>query len=78
MFMFLSFSAVHRPLQVPVNYSKQYDGIIEDEDRKTYAGMASCMDEGIHNITEALHRNNLWKNTVLIFSSGIQLSVPLM
>ena len=70
MFMFLSLSAVHTPLQVPEEYTKQYEDEIEDKDRRIFAGMTSCMDEGIKNLTEALQRHGLWKNTVLIFSSG--------
>lgn len=71
MFLFISLSAVHSPLQVPYEYIKQYEGKIEDADRKIYAGMTSCMDEGIKNITDALQKHNLWKNTVVIFSSGM-------
>ena len=42
MFMYLSLSAVHAPLQVPEEYTKQYDGIIEDKRIKIYTGMVSC------------------------------------
>ena len=69
--MFLALSAVHTPLQVPEEYIKQYEDTIEDKNRRIFAGMTSCMDEGIKNLTETLQRHDLWKNTVLIFSSGI-------
>ena len=75
MFLFLSLSAVHSPLQVPEEYVKQYEGKIEDEKRRIYAGMTSCMDEGIKNLTNTLQRYNLWKNTVLIFSSGMTFKI---
>ena len=68
--MFLSLSAVHTPLQVPEQYTKQYEGKIENTNRKIFAGMTSCMDEGIKNLTETLQLHDLWKNTVVIFSSG--------
>ncbi|XP_072023018.1 arylsulfatase I-like [Amphiura filiformis] len=68
-FLFLSLSAVHMPAQVPENYMHQYEGNIADPLRKIYAGMTSCMDEGIKNITDTLQRLDVWKDTVVVFSS---------
>ncbi|XP_072018178.1 arylsulfatase I-like [Amphiura filiformis] len=68
-FLFLSLSAVHMPAQVPENYMHQYEGNIADPLRKIYAGMTSCMDEGIKNVTDTLQRLDVWKDTVVVFSS---------
>ncbi len=51
-------------------YKTPYNGVIENEERHTYAGMVAMLDEGVHNVTKALQRTGLWENTVIIFSSG--------
>ncbi|XP_022088361.1 arylsulfatase B-like isoform X2 [Acanthaster planci] len=67
-FMFFSNQAVHAPLQVPSQYLRQY-AHIKNRNRKLYAGMTTCMDEAIGNVTETLQEHGLWNNTVLIFST---------
>lgn len=46
-----------------------YNGIIADKDRKVFAGMLSCMDEGIGNVTAALTAKGMLENTFVIFST---------
>ena len=70
MFILLSFQATHEPLEVPGHYSAPYKTVIADEKRRELAGVASCMDEAVRNITLALQRYGLSNNTVVIFSSG--------
>nr|XP_006820754.1 PREDICTED: arylsulfatase B-like [Saccoglossus kowalevskii] len=69
LFLFMSFSAVHEPLQVPSVYEKEYIPTIDDTDRRIYAGMVSCVDEAIANIIETLENKDMLKNSIIVFTS---------
>ncbi|XP_022103630.1 arylsulfatase B-like isoform X3 [Acanthaster planci] len=67
-FLFVSMQAVHIPLEVPESYVRHY-AHIKDKKRRTYAGMTTCMDEAVGNITTTLDELGLWNDTLLIFST---------
>ncbi|XP_033097319.1 arylsulfatase I-like [Anneissia japonica] len=70
MFLYISLQAVHTPLQVPSDYTLPYVDTIKNKNRRVYAGMVTCMDEAIGNITGAIKANgDMYDNTVIIFSS---------
>ena len=68
MFLIMSYQNVHDPLQVPSEFSSMYDHIA-DKNRRIYAGMASYLDESVHNLTEAFKNKGMWNNTVFVFMS---------
>ena len=55
---------------MPASYKNAYDGLITDSHRKTFAGMLSCADEGIGNVSKALAAKGMLNNTLLVFSTG--------
>ena len=67
-FLYLPYTAVHQPLQVT---SKYYDRFahMDDESARIFAAMASSMDDGVGSVLEALERNGLQENTMVIFLS---------
>jgi arylsulfatase A-like enzyme len=70
LFLYLAYQAVHHPDEVPPVYEAPYhDRKDWDPIRKTYAGMLSCADEGIANVTAALKRQNMWKDTIMIVTT---------
>merc|ERR1712137_1116095 len=69
LFLYLAFQSVHSPRQVPSSYVDPYVGVISDGVRRNFAGMVSCMDEGIGNVTKALDAKGMLENSVIIFST---------
>ncbi|KAL9987458.1 hypothetical protein ACROYT_G001771 [Oculina patagonica] len=68
LFLYMAFQNVHIPVQAPQKYVDKYS-FIEDETRRTYAGMVDIMDEAIGNITEAMKNAGLWEDTLTIFTT---------
>ncbi|XP_046556434.1 arylsulfatase B-like, partial [Haliotis rubra] len=67
-FLYLAYQSTHTPLQVPSQYMNQYSHI-NDTKRRTFAGMSTCMDEGIGNVTAALKSSGQLANTLIVFSA---------
>jgi len=53
LFLYFSFHLVHAPDQVPKKYVAPYKNI-SNRERRLFAGMLSCLDESIGNLTRAL------------------------
>ncbi|KAK8797304.1 hypothetical protein WA158_004512 [Blastocystis sp. Blastoise] len=68
-YMYMSFQALHDPTEVPDSYVTRYEKTITNEKRRHFAGMVTCMDEGIGNITQALKDKGLYDNTIFLFTS---------
>ncbi|XP_046580313.1 arylsulfatase B-like [Haliotis rubra] len=67
-FLYLAYQSTHAPLQVPGKYLNPYSHI-KDLNRRSFAGMTACMDEGIGNITSALNATGQLENTLIVFST---------
>jgi len=65
-FLFLSFNAVHIPLEAPQKYLDRFNHI-DDIHRKTYAAMVSAMDDAIGRVLNKLREEQLIQNTLVIF-----------
>ena len=68
LFMYIPFQAVHGPLEVPEVYRGMYPNI-EDNDRRTYLGMITAMDDAVGNITAALKEKDIYDDTVIVWLS---------
>ena len=68
LFLYVPFQAVHGPLQVPLVYRDMYQHV-EDEERRTYLGMITAMDDAVGNITQALKDSGLYDDSVILWFS---------
>jgi arylsulfatase A-like enzyme len=68
LFLYVPFNAVHSPFQAPQSYIDMYKHI-EAKRKRIYAGMATCMDDGIGRILSALDKCGMRHNTLIIFCS---------
>eukprot|EP00117_Sycon_ciliatum_P044235 scpid60590/ scgid4143/ Arylsulfatase B; N-acetylgalactosamine-4-sulfatase len=69
LFLYLAFQAIHGPLQVPRRYLDMYKNFKGSSDRRHVLGMLAAMDEAIGNVAQALRQNNLWDNTLVVFTT---------
>ncbi|MEO1511229.1 MAG: sulfatase-like hydrolase/transferase, partial [Planctomycetota bacterium] len=67
-FLYLAYNAPHTPMQATGEKLREFS-YIENERRRTYAGMVSSMDDGIGRVLDALDRRRLAENTVVVFLS---------
>jgi len=67
-FLYLSYNAVHTPLQAPPKYLDRFPGI-EDLKRRRYAAMLSALDDGVGAVLEALRAHAIEDDTLVVFLS---------
>ena len=67
LFLYVAFNAAHAPHQVPDSYKQPYAPLAEP--RRTYAGMVSALDEAVGKIADAIEREGLGRDTLILFAS---------
>jgi arylsulfatase A-like enzyme len=67
-FLYLTFNAVHTPMQAPESVKERVAGI-ENERRRTYAGMLLSMDDAIGKVLDKLTEAKLEESTLIFFIS---------
>eukprot|EP00935_MAST-01C_sp_MAST-1C-sp1_P002594 g2594.t1 len=66
-YIYLAYQSVHSPLQAPDKYKQLYPWLGK---RQTVAGMLTCLDEGIGNVTKAMAQAGYDEtNSVIIFTA---------
>lgn len=68
-FLYMTFSVPHVPLDEVERWTKLYNGKISTPSRKLYAAAVTHMDDAIGRVVAALDRQNLRKNTLILFTS---------
>jgi len=71
-FLFLSYQAVHSPLQAPDDVVAIYEHRIANESRRTLAAMATVVDWSVGQITDYLKSDaaaNLWDDTLVVITT---------
>jgi arylsulfatase A-like enzyme len=67
-FLYLSFNAVHAPLEATEAYQARFPHI-EDPKRRTFAGMLAAADDAVGDVLETLRAHRLEQDTLVFFIS---------
>lgn len=67
-FLYLSFNAVHLPLEATEKYLDRFSSIA-DENRRTFAAMLSALDDGVGQVLAKLRETGLEEETLIGFLS---------
>lgn len=68
LFMYLALEMVHNPATVPNRYKMRYLHI-GNRMRRILAGQVFLLNEAVRNITTALKRHGIYRNSIIIFTS---------
>jgi len=66
-FVYLAYNAVHHPWDVPQPYIDRVRGLDTHDERKLFAGMTLCMDDGVGAVMKALEKKGVEDNTLFVF-----------
>jgi arylsulfatase A-like enzyme len=66
--LFVTFNAVHNPLEAPAKYSDRFKQIT-DERHRTYAAMLSALDDNVGQVLGKVREHKLEENTLVFFIS---------
>jgi arylsulfatase A-like enzyme len=69
LFMYLAYQAIHSPDQAPQSYIDRFKTVVPNDHRRIVAGMISALDDGVGNVTKALHTAGLAERTIIIFTT---------
>jgi len=67
-FLYLTYNAVHNPLEATDKYLSRFTGI-PDTKRRTFAAMLAAQDDGVGAVLKALRDSKALDNTLLFFIS---------
>ena len=67
-FLYLSYNAIHSPMQAKVDDVKRF-AHIEDEHRRVFAGMLAALDRGVGAVMDRLRALGLARDTLVFFIS---------
>lgn len=68
-FLYVPFTAPHSPMQAPAETIEKYAALPRSGYRRTYAAMVDEMDQAIAGVLEALDRQNIANETIVLFVS---------
>ena len=70
LFLYLAFQVTHAPLEAPARFQRpSFWPSDRTLSRLQLNGMAAALDEGVANVTAALHTAGLWEHTLFVFSA---------
>ncbi len=67
-FLYLTFNAVHTPMEAPMEAEKEFANI-KDAKRRTYLAMTKKMDDAVGQVMAKLRELNLEEDTIVFFLS---------
>ncbi|MBD1420871.1 sulfatase [Sphingobacterium chuzhouense] len=65
-FMYLAYNAVHTPMNAKQELLDKFSHITNPE-RRAYAAMMASLDEGVGALVDALKKQNIYDNTLIVF-----------